>query len=142
MNSPQLQNSRDTCTSCAGTMILEFASLSRLTGRAIYEEKARHTMDYLWQQRHRGSDLVGTIVNVHNGGLGREGFNNNKTFFIYLFFFWGTLFLRKLYLKNFNIKNKKQTNKTINAMGITKLSMPWEFPQMSIVLVHLIDHGI
>ena len=29
--------------------------------------------------------------------------------FIYLsFFFWGTLFSRKLYLKNFNIKNKEQ----------------------------------
>ena len=24
------------------------------------------------------------------------------------FFFWGTLFLRKLYLKNFNIKNKNK----------------------------------
>uniref|UniRef100_A0A6A7G4Y3 alpha-1,2-Mannosidase n=1 Tax=Hirondellea gigas TaxID=1518452 RepID=A0A6A7G4Y3_9CRUS len=67
MNSPQLVNSRDTCTACAGTMILEFASLSRLTGHSIYEDKARQTMDYLWQQRHRGSDLVGTILNVHSG---------------------------------------------------------------------------
>ena len=28
---------KDTCTACAGTMILEFAALSRLTGNMIYE---------------------------------------------------------------------------------------------------------
>ena len=28
---------RDTCTSCAGTMILEFAALSRLSGEPIFE---------------------------------------------------------------------------------------------------------
>ena len=31
------QKNRDTCTACAGTMILEFAALSRLTGDPIYE---------------------------------------------------------------------------------------------------------
>ncbi|KAF2349551.1 Glycoside hydrolase family 47 [Trinorchestia longiramus] len=67
MKSGELGSARDTCTSCAGTMILEFASLSRLTGHAVYEEKARRTMDYLWQQRHRASDLVGTVLNVHSG---------------------------------------------------------------------------
>ena len=30
---------RDTCTSCAGTMILEFAALSRLSGETIFEVK-------------------------------------------------------------------------------------------------------
>jgi hypothetical protein len=30
-------NYRDTCTACAGTMILEFAALSRLTGDPVYE---------------------------------------------------------------------------------------------------------
>ncbi|KAK7089469.1 hypothetical protein V1264_024679 [Littorina saxatilis] len=65
---PQISSShRDTCTACAGSMILEFAALSRLTGIPIYEEKARRAMDYLWQQRHRGSDLMGTIINVHSG---------------------------------------------------------------------------
>lgn len=28
---------RDTCTACAGTMILEFAALSRLTGDPVFE---------------------------------------------------------------------------------------------------------
>ncbi|XP_052825291.1 ER degradation-enhancing alpha-mannosidase-like protein 3 isoform X2 [Octopus bimaculoides] len=58
---------KDTCTACAGTMILEFAALSRLTGDFVFEEKARKAMDYLWQQRHRVSDLVGTVINIHNG---------------------------------------------------------------------------
>lgn len=28
---------KDTCTACAGTMILEFAALSRLTGDPVFE---------------------------------------------------------------------------------------------------------
>lgn len=24
-------------------------------------------MDYLWRQRHRSSDLVGSVLNIHNG---------------------------------------------------------------------------
>lgn len=58
---------KDTCTACAGTMVLEFAALSRLTGDTIFEEKAHKAMDYLWEQRHRSSDLVGTVINIHNG---------------------------------------------------------------------------
>lgn len=48
-------------------MILEWATLSRLTGNPIYEEKARQAMDFLWNQRNRGSDLMGTVLNVHSG---------------------------------------------------------------------------
>uniref|UniRef100_A0A4W3HZW5 alpha-1,2-Mannosidase n=1 Tax=Callorhinchus milii TaxID=7868 RepID=A0A4W3HZW5_CALMI len=57
----------DTCTACAGTMILEFAALSRLTGESVFEEHARRALDYLWEKRQRGSDLVGTVINIHNG---------------------------------------------------------------------------
>ncbi|XP_035217489.1 ER degradation-enhancing alpha-mannosidase-like protein 3, partial [Stegodyphus dumicola] len=67
LKSPKLGVVRETCTACAGTMILEFAALSRLTGETIFEEKARAAMDYLWQQRHRTSDLMGTVLNIHNG---------------------------------------------------------------------------
>lgn len=68
-----LRQQHDTCTACAGTMILEFAALSRLTGKPIYEEKARKAMDFLWAQRHRGSDLMGTVLNVHSGNWIRRG---------------------------------------------------------------------
>lgn len=62
-----LREQRDTCTACGGTMLLEFAALSRLTGLPVYEEKARKAMDFLWAQRHRGSNLMGTVLNVHSG---------------------------------------------------------------------------
>ncbi|XP_030624232.1 ER degradation-enhancing alpha-mannosidase-like protein 3 [Chanos chanos] len=57
----------DTCTACAGTMILEFAALSRLSGDSVFEEHARKALDVLWEKRQRGSDLVGTVINIHNG---------------------------------------------------------------------------
>ena len=47
-----------TCTACAGSMILEFAALSRLTGESVFEEKAGRAMDVLWAARHRQSNLV------------------------------------------------------------------------------------
>ncbi|TPP57246.1 alpha-1 2-Mannosidase [Fasciola gigantica] len=57
----------NTCTACAGTMILEFAALSRLTGNAVYEEKAAQALNYLWKQRSRYSNLVGRVINVQSG---------------------------------------------------------------------------
>ena len=33
----RIVNEKDTCTACGGTMIMEFAALSRLTGNSIYE---------------------------------------------------------------------------------------------------------
>ncbi|XKL61531.1 hypothetical protein PGB90_008588 [Kerria lacca] len=62
-----IEQTRDTCTACAGTMILEMAALSRLTGEPIFEQKAHKTMDELWNLRHRTSNLMGTILNVHSG---------------------------------------------------------------------------
>ncbi|CAG2121359.1 unnamed protein product, partial [Medioppia subpectinata] len=50
LKSSNLGFARETCTSCAGTMILEFAALSRLTGDPIFE-----------------SDLVGNVINIHTG---------------------------------------------------------------------------
>ncbi|XP_028666532.2 ER degradation-enhancing alpha-mannosidase-like protein 3 [Erpetoichthys calabaricus] len=57
----------DTCTACAGTMILEFAALSRFTGDPIFEFQARRALDFLWEKRQRNSNLVGTTINIHTG---------------------------------------------------------------------------
>lgn len=57
---------RTTCTACAGTMILEFAALSRLTGDPQFEVKAHQAMEAIWQNRHHSHNLVGTVINVHN----------------------------------------------------------------------------
>ncbi|KAJ1145768.1 hypothetical protein NDU88_012052 [Pleurodeles waltl] len=57
----------DTCTACAGTMILEFAALSRLTEDMVFEDHARRALDVLWEKRQKGNNLVGTVINIHNG---------------------------------------------------------------------------
>ena len=56
-----------TCTACAGTLLLEFVLLSRLTGEKVFEEKVYKVMDYLWEKRNQASDLVGTVINVNDG---------------------------------------------------------------------------
>ena len=40
-----------TCTAGVGTFILEFASLSRLTGNQTYEDLARRALQALWETR-------------------------------------------------------------------------------------------
>ncbi|XP_060521130.1 ER degradation-enhancing alpha-mannosidase-like protein 3 [Cylas formicarius] len=67
IKSDKLESARETCTACAGSMILEMAALSRLTGEPIFEDKAHKAMDELWKMRHRSSDLMGTVLNVHSG---------------------------------------------------------------------------
>ncbi|XDV49228.1 hypothetical protein PO909_018514 [Leuciscus waleckii] len=57
----------DTCTACAGTIILEFAALSRFTGDPTFEAHARRALDFLWEKRQRNSNLVGTTINIHSG---------------------------------------------------------------------------
>ena len=37
------------------------------------QEKAHAAMEYLWMSRHRSSDLVGTVINIHNGDWVRRG---------------------------------------------------------------------
>lgn len=41
-------DTRVTCTACAGTLLLEFGVLSRLTGNSTYEAKAKHAMHFIW----------------------------------------------------------------------------------------------
>ncbi|XP_065161139.1 ER degradation-enhancing alpha-mannosidase-like protein 3 [Atheta coriaria] len=67
IKSNRLDTAKETCTACAGSIILEMAALSRLTGEPIFEQKAHRAMDELWKMRHRSSDLMGTVLNVHSG---------------------------------------------------------------------------
>ncbi|XP_068273078.1 ER degradation-enhancing alpha-mannosidase-like protein 3 isoform X2 [Nyctibius grandis] len=62
----------DTCTACAGTLILEFAALSRFTGTSIFEEYARKALDFIWEKRQRSSNLVGVTINIHTGDWVRK----------------------------------------------------------------------
>ena len=46
----RIVDEKDTCTACGGTMIMEFAALSRLTGDSIYE---------VWDIPRGGSNSLG-----------------------------------------------------------------------------------
>lgn len=64
-------DTRVTCTACAGTLLLEFGVLSRLTGNKTYADKSRHAVEYLWSKRSaRG--LVGNTINVDSGRWSRR----------------------------------------------------------------------
>ena len=48
-----------TCTSGAGSLLLEFGLLSRLLGDPVYETVARRAVDHLWNHRNNVTGLFG-----------------------------------------------------------------------------------
>jgi len=56
-----------TCAAAAGTLLLEFGLLSRLTGDPIFERKARRAIVALWERRDPGTGLLGNTININNG---------------------------------------------------------------------------
>lgn len=55
-----------TCTAGVGTVIIEFGTLSRLTGNPVYEEAAMRAMNALWFYKSN-IGLVGNHVDVSTG---------------------------------------------------------------------------
>ena len=55
-----------TCTAGAGTLLLEFGTLSRLTNHSIFELKAKRALQALWARR-TSTNLVGDAINVNTG---------------------------------------------------------------------------
>ncbi|KAG1678328.1 ER degradation-enhancing alpha-mannosidase-like protein 2 [Nymphon striatum] len=55
-----------TCTAGVATFIVEFGSLSRLTGNPVFEEAAMKAMTYLWKTRSN-IGLVGNHIDVQTG---------------------------------------------------------------------------
>ncbi|KAL3161638.1 hypothetical protein ABBQ32_010493 [Trebouxia sp. C0010 RCD-2024] len=60
------KESRFTCTACAGTMLMEFGTLSRLTGNPVYEQKARHAVQRVFDMRDPGTGLLGNTLHTDN----------------------------------------------------------------------------
>jgi hypothetical protein len=56
-----------TCTAAAGTLLVEFGLLSRLTGRPAYERAARRALLALWARRNPGTGLPGNTIAVDSG---------------------------------------------------------------------------
>ena len=59
--------SRETCAAAAGTMLLEFSRLSRLTGDRRYASVAREAVDAIWKRRSARTDLVGSTICATTG---------------------------------------------------------------------------
>lgn len=60
-------NENETCTACAGTLLLEFGALSRYLGNSSYEDLARAALDKLYQSREPETDLPGSVININTG---------------------------------------------------------------------------
>ncbi|KAG9301519.1 hypothetical protein G9A89_008371 [Geosiphon pyriformis] len=56
----------ETCTAGAGTLILEFGVLSRLTNDSRFENAARGSLFGLWNRR-TDLDLVGNVIDIQTG---------------------------------------------------------------------------
>lgn len=56
----------ETCAAAAGSLMLEFATLSRLTGEPVFERVARKAMQAVWNRRS-SMDLLGNSLSVHTG---------------------------------------------------------------------------
>ncbi|KAJ8374468.1 hypothetical protein SKAU_G00050480 [Synaphobranchus kaupii] len=60
---------------CAGSIVLEFAALSRFTGDPVFEAHVHQALDFLWDKRQRNSNLVGTTTNITCGvGVGIDSY--------------------------------------------------------------------
>lgn len=57
----------ETCTSGAGSLVMEFGVLSRLTGDPIYESYARRAVKRLWEYRSNITGLLGNVINIQTG---------------------------------------------------------------------------
>ncbi|KAL9549006.1 hypothetical protein MBANPS3_005418 [Mucor bainieri] len=56
----------ETCTAGAGSLILEFGVLSRLTGDPTYEQAAKRALKAVWQRRSH-LNLLGNVIDIQSG---------------------------------------------------------------------------
>lgn len=57
----------ETCTAGAGSLLLEFGTLSRLTGNPVYENAAKIAFYEIFKRRNMNSDLLGNTIDAETG---------------------------------------------------------------------------
>ncbi|XP_074646983.1 ER degradation-enhancing alpha-mannosidase-like protein 1 [Tubulanus polymorphus] len=62
-----LNCTNETCTSGAGTILLEFGILSHLLQDPVYKSVAHRVIDSLWSFRSNVTGLFGNVINIHTG---------------------------------------------------------------------------
>lgn len=55
---------QETNTAAACSLLLEFATLSRLTNNPVYENAAANTLSMIWSMRYRSTGLLGSHINI------------------------------------------------------------------------------
>lgn len=55
------KTTNETCTSGAGSLLLEFGILSRLIGDETFESLARRINEILWSFRHEKTGILGNF---------------------------------------------------------------------------------
>ena len=56
-----------TCTSGAGTLLLEFAMLGALLNESVYEQVARNSVHSIFERRNNETGLLGNELHIHTG---------------------------------------------------------------------------
>ncbi|KAI8330397.1 glycoside hydrolase [Choanephora cucurbitarum] len=56
----------ETCTAGAGSLLLEFGVLSRLTGNPVYEAVAKRSLESIWGRRS-DINLLGNVIDIQTG---------------------------------------------------------------------------
>ncbi|OQR66278.1 ER degradation-enhancing alpha-mannosidase 1-like [Tropilaelaps mercedesae] len=59
--------STETCTAGAGSLLLEFGVLTRLTGDLVFESVARRAVEAIWLRRNKDTGLLGNVIDVRSG---------------------------------------------------------------------------
>ncbi|XP_033120342.1 ER degradation-enhancing alpha-mannosidase-like protein 1 [Anneissia japonica] len=62
-----INGSFETCTAGAGSLLLEFGTLSRLLDDPVYERAARNAVEILWSHRSENTGLLGNVINIQTG---------------------------------------------------------------------------
>lgn len=70
--SPRREKDRSTCAACAGTLLLEFAALSRESGDPRFELAAARAARSLHSRRSPKTGLVGNTIDVDSGAFIRR----------------------------------------------------------------------
>ena len=60
------KEAKETCVAAAGTLLLEFGILSRLTGVSTFESAAKRAVSTIWEKRSK-VNLLGITLNVETG---------------------------------------------------------------------------
>lgn len=58
-----------TCTAGVGTFLVEFGTISRLTGNSTYEAIATRAMDAIWERRTKIGLVTTYTLHMHMSGV-------------------------------------------------------------------------